>query len=159
MSKPVSVVIREMTKADISAVANIARSAMPFPWSVQVFEDCLKAHYHAWVMTEASTSGDHAVIGFGIVLLHPPECQLMNICVQPGHQNQGYGGKILKYMVDFARENGAIQMMLEVRKSNRAAISIYRSQQFIEIGERKYYYPAERGREDAIILVRHLTGE
>ena len=59
-------------------------------------------------------------------------------------------------MIAFAKSKNAGQIMLEVRKSNHAAISIYRAHGFIDVGERKYYYPAGAGREDAVILVLGL---
>ena len=47
-------------------------------------------------------------------------------------------------------------MLLEVRPSNTAAISCYNSAGFNEIGQRKDYYPATNGREDALLFARHI---
>jgi len=43
-----------------------------------------------------------------------------------------------------------------VRPSNRAAIELYESSGFNEIGCRKAYYPAPNGKEDALILACQL---
>jgi ribosomal-protein-alanine N-acetyltransferase len=48
-------------------------------------------------------------------------------------------------------------MLLEVRPSNTAAISCYNAAGFNEIGSRKDYYPANGGREDALLFARHIT--
>jgi ribosomal-protein-alanine N-acetyltransferase len=49
-----------------------------------------------------------------------------------------------------------LRMVLEVRASNEAAISLYRKMGFSDIGLRRDYYPAEDGREDAILMGREL---
>jgi ribosomal-protein-alanine N-acetyltransferase len=45
-------------------------------------------------------------------------------------------------------------MFLEVRPSNPNAIKLYQSLGFNEIGRRKDYYPARKGREDALVMAR-----
>ena len=47
-------------------------------------------------------------------------------------------------------------VLLEVRRSNRAGIELYQSEGFHELGVRKDYYPASKGREDAIIFAKYL---
>jgi ribosomal-protein-alanine N-acetyltransferase len=47
-------------------------------------------------------------------------------------------------------------VFLEVRVSNRLAYALYVSEGFCEIGNRRNYYPAREGREDAIVLARSL---
>ena len=53
-------------------------------------------------------------------------------------------------MLEKAKENGAGRMLLEVRKSNKAAIDLYEKYQFTRLGERKNYY--SNPTEDAIIM-------
>ena len=43
-------------------------------------------------------------------------------------------------------------MWLEVRPSNHVARRLYDSLGFIQVGVRKNYYPAEQGREDAVLM-------
>ena len=47
-------------------------------------------------------------------------------------------------------------MLIEVRPGNLAALALYRRHGFIEIGRRRNYYPAQGGREDAIVMARDL---
>jgi ribosomal-protein-alanine N-acetyltransferase len=47
-------------------------------------------------------------------------------------------------------------MLLEVRATNQPALALYAQQGFAEIGRRRGYYPAEAGREDAIVMAREL---
>ncbi|MND05848.1 ribosomal-protein-alanine N-acetyltransferase [compost metagenome] len=59
-------------------------------------------------------------------------------------------------MVKLARDYGAQTILLEVRPSNQAAIELYASAGFAEIGRRRGYYPAGNEREDAIVLQLEL---
>ena len=59
-------------------------------------------------------------------------------------------------MLDLARWHGARQVFLEVRPSNPGAIALYRAEGFNEIGLRPNYYPAAKGREDAIVMAIEL---
>jgi ribosomal-protein-alanine N-acetyltransferase len=47
-------------------------------------------------------------------------------------------------------------VFLEVRPSNKAAIALYESEGFVEIGTRKDYYSSAGDKEDALILARDL---
>jgi len=71
-------------------------------------------------------------------------------------RRHGLGRKILNYLVDLARRHDADTVLLEVRPSNRAAVSLYHELGFNEVGTRRNYYPAENGREDAMILAKTL---
>ena len=55
-----------------------------------------------------------------------------------------------------AENNDVEMMLLEVRPSNISAINLYSNLGFNEIARRKDYYPAKKGREDAIVFARHL---
>ena len=48
------------------------------------------------------------------------------------------------------------RIFLEVRPTNPGAIALYHSEGFNEIGRRPNYYPAKKGREDAIVMGREL---
>ncbi|MCX7676553.1 MAG: hypothetical protein N2Z59_04145, partial [Alteraurantiacibacter sp.] len=55
-------------------------------------------------------------------------------------------------LMEVARSHRAEMMFLEVRPSNTRALNLYLSLGFNEIGQRKGYYPARQGREDALVL-------
>jgi ribosomal-protein-alanine N-acetyltransferase len=54
------------------------------------------------------------------------------------------------------RQEQAQTVFLEVRPSNKAAIALYESEGFVEIGTRKDYYSSAGDKEDALILARDL---
>ena len=51
---------------------------------------------------------------------------------------------------------GARTLLLEVRPSNEKALALYRHYGFRQIGVRRGYYPAEGGREDALVMTHEL---
>ena len=140
---------RPMHEGDVRTVMDIERRAYQFHWTEGIFRDCLRVGYCCWVM---EFSG--GVAGYGVMSLVVGEAHLLNICIAPEWQRQGYGRLLLEHFMDLAQERGASQMFLEVRLSNVAALSLYRAQGFNEVGMRKNYYPGEQGREDALILAR-----
>jgi len=142
--------IRRMTSADLPQVLDIERKNYLFPWEGDIFEDCLKGNYGCWVCEEFDR-----VLGYCLLTIGAGEAHILNISVDPAEQNQGIGRKMLKHLIDACRGR-AETVFLEVRPSNTIAIALYENMGFNEIGIRKGYYPAEKGREDAIMLALHL---
>ena len=85
------------------------------------------------------------------------ECHILNICVDPKRQGQGIGRRLLLELLSIAQAREADTAFLEVRPSNVHARSLYFSEGFNEIGNRRDYYPARFGREDAVILAKTLS--
>lgn len=146
-----SVQMRPMAPHDLSAVIEIERQAYEFPWTEGIFRDCLRVGYHCRVALR-----DDIVLGYGVMSLGAGECHLLNICVRPGYQAQGIGRYIITELLANARVNHVTMAFLEVRRSNTVAYRLYSGLGFDEVGVRKNYYPARRGREDALLLGRAL---
>jgi ribosomal-protein-alanine N-acetyltransferase len=142
--------IRRMTVSDLPSVAAIEKKGYQFPWGEDIFRDCLKARYDCWVCEERDK-----VLGYCIASIAVGEGHVLNLCVDPAEQGQGIGRKLLENLIDSARGR-AETVFLEVRPSNTAAIALYENMGFNEIGIRKGYYPAENGREDALMLALEL---
>lgn len=138
---------RPMREQDLAAVMSIEQRAYEFHWSEGIFRDCLRVGYGCWVMEL-----DGGIAGYGILSLVVGEAHLLNVCIAPERQRQGYGRLLLEHFIQLAKERGASQMLLEVRPSNQAAIRLYHQRGFNEVGVRKAYYPGGKGREDALIM-------
>jgi len=144
--------IRPMVDADIAEIMAIEQSAYMHPWTEILFGDCLRVGYCCWVM-----EWQGAIIGYGIISVGAGECHVLNLCVKPEMQHNGYGSAMLEHLLDIARSHNVETAFLEVRPSNRHAIRLYEKAGFNEVGTRSDYYPAIVGREDAIILARSLS--
>lgn len=144
--------IRMMRREDLAEVARVEQEAYEFPWSYGIFRDCLKAGHSCWVL-----AWPDELVGYGILSVAAGEAHVLNLCVNPDHQGSGHGRRLLRRLLDLARWHGATQVFLEVRPSNLAALWLYRSEDFSEVGRRPRYYPARKGREDAIVMMRKLA--
>lgn len=140
-----------MTAADIDAVLAIEERVQAFPWSHGNFSDALNAGYDGWV----ARAGD-AIIGFAVLMRAVDEIHLLVIGIAPEFQRNGRGRALLDFITAEARAAGLARMLLEVRPSNTTAIAFYRRAGFDEIGRRRGYYPADTGREAAIVMARNL---
>ena len=144
--------IRPMLEADVPAVLAVEQAAYEFPWTDVIFSDCMRIGYSCWALvTEHGMSG-HAVMS----LMAPGECHVLNVCVRPDLQGEGLGRHLMNHLIGTARGYGVTLMLLEVRPTNEAALALYRSLGFNEIGLRKDYYPARKGREDGLVLALEL---
>lgn len=140
--------ILPMDLALLPQVLAVERRSYEFPWTETIFRDCLKAGYSAWVlMSEDGVPAGHALMSMAV-----DEAHVLNLCVDPALQRQGLGLMLLKHLMKLARAAQASIVLLEVRKSNKAALRLYEATGFQRIGVRKAYYPAVGGREDALVL-------
>ncbi len=138
---------RPMRMEDVDTVVSVEWQVYPFPWTRGNFRDSLNAGYSCWVYEQ-----DGCLIGYGIMMVVVGEAHLLNIAVSRDWQGKGMGRRMLQHLIRMAREHGAEYMYLEVRPSNLVARRLYESVGFNEIGWRKNYYPADDGREDAVIM-------
>jgi ribosomal-protein-alanine N-acetyltransferase len=144
-------VLRPMRRADLKSVAAIEQIAYEFPWEPATFRDCFNVGYCCWVGEKAGQ-----IVAYGICSVGAGESHVLNLCVAPHIQGNGYGRIMLEKLMEVAKGYRADSMFLEVRPSNRKAISLYQQMGFNEIGTRKDYYPARNGREDALVMARTL---
>ena len=142
---------RPMLAADLEEIMEIERRSYPFPWTRLIFNDCLRAGYCCWVCERQGV-----LEGYGVASIAAGESHLLNLCVRPESLQQGIGRKLLMHLISLARRHNAEIMFLEVRPTNRVARALYESMGFNELGSRREYYPADQGREDALILARVL---
>ena len=84
------------------------------------------------------------------------EASIQDVAIDPQCQGAGLGKRLLQASLEDMRSHGAAICLLEVRASNTAAIALYRSCGFQLDGERRNYYPAEQGRENALLMSRQL---
>lgn len=142
---------RPMQREDLSEIIGIERQSYPHPWTQTIFGDCLHAGYSGWVC------GRNGMIeAYGIISVAVGEAHLLNLCVREESRQQGMGRKMLRHLVAIARRHNTEVIFLEVRPSNAAARALYEDEGFNELGNRRDYYPAGAGREDALILARTL---
>jgi ribosomal-protein-alanine N-acetyltransferase len=140
-----------MRRADVPAVHAIECDSYPYPWSRSIFADCMRIGYCCRVAEIDGVVGAYAILSAGA-----GESHLLNLCVARSYRRLGVGQLLLHGVAIDAGLLGAQRVFLEVRPSNEAAVALYETNGFRVIGRRPDYYPAATGREDALVMVRHL---
>src|SRR5579864_8165575 len=145
------VLIRPMAESDVSDVIAVERASYQFPWSEGIFRDCLRVGYVCRVVTLTDS-----IIGYGVMSVGAGEAHVLNLCIGASHRCQGIGRRLLGYLIERGTAAGMSEAFLEVRPSNTAAIRLYQSLGFEQVGMRRGYYQAPGGREDAAVFKRVL---
>lgn len=91
------------------------------------------------------------ILGYAIISTLLEQAEVLNICIDPQHQGRGLGSLLLANILKQLPDATEV-IYLEVRVSNFRAIHLYQNYGFKEVGQRRDYYPAEFGREDAILM-------
>ncbi len=141
-----------MQEADLAAVLALEARCYAFPWTEGIFRDCLRVGYFCSVLEI-----DYLLAGYGVISSAAGEAHLLNLCVREEFRCRGLGQRLLDHLLDLASHSGARLVFLEVRPGNTAAIRLYETMFFQQIGMRRGYYQAEGGREDALVMRRDLT--
>lgn len=138
---------RAMRPNDLDRVMAIEPTLYSHPWTRGNFQDSMTAGYVCRVI-----EFEGLVRGYGVLMIGAGEAHLLNLSVAVEWQRHGLGRALLEHFVRAARDGAARQMLLEVRPSNLAARRLYADFGFLDLSLRRGYYPAERGREDAILM-------
>jgi [ribosomal protein S18]-alanine N-acetyltransferase len=152
--------IRRMRADDLDEVMEIECAAFRHPWSAELFRRELE---HDWstilVCIEPLTSASagrasERIVGFLIYWLVHDEVHILNVASDPHHRRRGIAKYLMSETERRALQAGATLMTLEVRRSNTAALELYRSFDYRAVGVRPNYYVDEG--EDAIVMVKEL---
>jgi len=79
---------------------------------------------------------------------------IVSICVHRDYRRRGIGRRLMEMLEKLFTEKGALEARLEVRVSNEAAISLYRSLGYTIAGIYRGYYSDG---EDAYIMIKTLS--
>ena len=137
--------IKNLSTEYIKAVAEIERVCFSSPWDEAALEAELKnACAHLYV----ALNGDIAV-GYAAVYCVCGEADIARVAVLPEYRRRGIATQLLLKSFE---DNKAECVFLDVRESNTAAIKLYGSIGFEQIGIRKNYYSDPT--ENAILMKR-----
>ena len=147
-----SYVIRSMTATDVPQIAALERACFSDPWPEQVLARELENDLSLWLV---AAEGD-TVLGYVGSQTVLGETDMMNLAVRADRRRQGIAAALVSALCTaLRREKDAVQLTLEVRDSNEAAIRLYAALGFAQIGQRPNYY--FHPKEDARILRKDLT--
>lgn len=132
-----------LSESQLDAILDLEKSSHPHPWSRANFVSSLNSSHHCWGLWQEQT-----LIGHIYLSLAAGEAELLLLVIANNRQGKGLGKLLLNAAIDRLKRH-ARQFFLEVRASNQAAIALYESIGFNQIGERRNYYPAGNGQKNA----------
>jgi ribosomal-protein-alanine N-acetyltransferase len=158
-----------MQIADLDAVLEIEAVSHLHPWTKGNFSDSLAAGHWAYCIRPQVDQAIHGsyldpVVLWAYCVLFPAvnELHLLNITVSPKLRKLGLAFRIMAAIEGVAAQQKMPRIILEVRPSNIAAVTLYQKLGYEQIGIRKNYYPAhlQSGiREDALVMAKSIKLE
>lgn len=145
--------IRSMSESDLPQVLAIERAAHSHPWRPEHFENCLRAGYLALLV---ESQDEQTPVAYALVSAGGDQADLLNIAVAPEAQGRGIAKALLLFLLGLLTDR-VDSIFLEVRASNQSAIRLYEGIGFNQVGLRRSYYPADDGREDALVMALALS--
>ena len=146
--------IRSALISDLEAILEVEHRAYQPPWSRKQFEDCFNDRYQIEVVFDG-----HILIAYWVLQPILDELHILNFCVNPDYHNQGIGKALLSTLTKNATQQAMSRILLEVRRSNKAARALYKACNFEFMGTRKNYYPTFEGAREDAITMELLLGE
>ncbi len=138
--------IRRMQEADLEQVADLEKVCFSENWSYGILESGLHSPYDVYYVFEQ----EDRILGYCNLRLLAGEGEIQRIAVLPQCRRLGVGRKMMDAMVEYAKENQASAVSLEVREGNHAARNLYESYGFQAEAVRRAYY--HNPTEDAVIM-------
>lgn len=145
--------LQPLRALDLDEVMAIESVSYSHPWTRGNFIDSLAAGYSGFVMRDEQSR----LCAYFLAMQVIDEMHLLNITVIAERQGQGLARRMLDALALLARARGCHQIWLEVRESNVRARQLYDRYGFTQSGLRRNYYPADGGREDAVLMTLRLT--
>jgi ribosomal-protein-alanine N-acetyltransferase len=151
MSAPLQ--IAAMTPADVPVVAAIEgptrmdeanlRDELARPWS------------RLWVAREEGAG----VVAFVISWHVADELHVLNVATRTDRRRRGLARALMDELIAYARSHRVKHVLLEVRRSNAAAMALYRRVGFFAMGVRARYYPDDEDAVEMVLLLDPSTGD
>jgi ribosomal-protein-alanine N-acetyltransferase len=137
-----------VTPKDLEEVLSIEREAYKNPWSMANFVRELENPVSFTYTLRVARDNRDRLAGYVVFWVVYGEAHILNVTIRSGLRRQGLGTWLVREVLSMMEKNMVADVFLEVRRSNDAAIALYKKLGFEETFERKNYY----GDEDAMVL-------
>lgn len=119
----------------LAAIAALEQAVFHAPWSERSLALLCTPQAFGFVCMQ----GEQAV-AYGGMLCVAGEGQITNVATHPDHRRRGLAAGVLAVMLEHARALSLLEVTLEVRESNAAAIALYERFGFQTVGKRPRFY-------------------
>ncbi len=126
---------------DLPVFVSLDKELFPYsPWSTSQYkEEFSSPTRHLVVEVDAEQN----IVGYaGVFAPGGAEADVLTVGVIPSQRGKGIAKALMALITDWAKEQGSIAMMLEVKVDNAEAIGLYQSLGYSQLNIRKDYFGA-----------------
>jgi ribosomal-protein-alanine N-acetyltransferase len=142
-----------MQRADAEAVAALERAAHTSADDVRAELD--RPWARAWVARDEARAVTAFVIAWHVV----DEIHVISLATRADVRRRGIARALMSEVLAYARHHRAARLVLEVRRSNDAALALYRSLGFFASGLRARYYADDEDAVEMQLVLDPATGD
>ena len=141
--------LRQASVDDLDAIMALETATFPSDaWNRETMQRELRSRVNRYFVVEEGG----APVAYGGIRVVSCDADVQTIAVADGSRGKGLGRALMEHLLQAARDEGALQMFLEVRADNPAAIALYESLDFEQIDLRPGYYQPDG--VDAIVMMK-----
>ncbi len=140
---------------EAEVLAEIHANAFAHSWAPDDFADLVAdRRVTALGVRKQSPFGLRRLVGFCLIRVAADEAEVLTIAVRPGQRGRGYGRMLMEEALRRLYHDRILACFLEVDRDNAAALALYRSLGFLEVGARKGYYRSDDGSDRTALVMR-----
>jgi ribosomal-protein-alanine N-acetyltransferase len=132
---------RPANAVDLAVFVSLDKKLFPYsPWSASQYKEEFSSPTRHFVVALDDAQG---IIGYaGVFAPGGAEADVLTVGVIPSQRGKGIARQLMALITDWAKQQGSIAMMLEVKVDNTEAIGLYESLGYSKLNVRKDYFGA-----------------
>jgi ribosomal-protein-alanine N-acetyltransferase len=132
---------RQANAFDLPVFVSLDKELFPYsPWSASQYKEEFSSPTRHFVVAIDEAQN---IIGYaGVFAPGGAEADVLTVGVIPAQRGKGIARQLMALITDWARQEGSIAMMLEVKVDNIEAIGLYESLGYSKLNIRKDYFGA-----------------
>jgi ribosomal-protein-alanine N-acetyltransferase len=126
---------------DLAVFVSLDKKLFPYsPWSASQYKEEFSSPTRHFVV---ALDDAQSIIGYaGVFAPGGAEADVLTVGVIPSQRGKGIARQLMGLITDWAKQQGSIAMMLEVKVDNTEAIGLYESLGYSKLNVRKDYFGA-----------------
>ena len=130
---------RQANAFDLAVFVSLDKELFPYsPWSASQYNEEFSAPTRHFVV---ALDDAQSIIGYaGVFAPGGAEADVLTVGVIPSQRGKGIARQLMALITDWAKQQGSIAMMLEVKVYNTEAIGLYESLGYAKLNTRKDYF-------------------
>lgn len=154
-------IIQPAAKSDLPALAEIHSSSFSHAWSDGELEKMLDNDNYICLVARAPYKPGKPPSGFIFVRSILDEAEVITIATKPSARRKGVARQLMHAAIRQLQHDRGSRLFLEVDALNEAAVRLYKTLGFKQVGTREGYYPdssSETGKTSTALVMQLELG-